>query len=565
MKIEGAGYPLSKIFNDDFLFTIPNYQRPYAWTTDETGQLLDDLLAALEDEHKEINQMNPYFLGNIVLIKNGRADAQVIDGQQRLTTLTILLSVLRELLDTENLNKYICQPRDEFSGSPARPRLLLRDRDQDFFQDYIQDAGGIVKLQSLPHAKLTDSQRNIAQNACLLMSKLSQELPEIEQLKRLTQFILQQCYLVAVSTPDLDSAYRIFSVLNNRGLDLSVTDILKADILGKIANQKALEEEQRLKEEQKYTQKWEDLEEDLGREAFTELFSHIRMIYAQKKQQQKVIKEFEEYVLPKVDTPQKFVDTILEPFATAFDDINKLNCSANMNRQEINQLFHWLHQIDHFDWKSPAILYLSRHQNQPDLLLSFFTNLERLAASLMIRRANINERIYRYTQLLKAIEANEDLSNSQSPLQLTTSETHEVLEILNGNLYQMTKIRLYVLTRLDVGLSDVEPNYDPAKVSIEHVLPQNPAEGSKWLKWFPTLEERLEYVHRLSNLVLLSRSKNSQAQNYDFDRKKEIYCNNKIANFALTIQARNETEWTKDVIERRQKALVQKLRGIWRL
>jgi uncharacterized protein with ParB-like and HNH nuclease domain len=107
MKIEGAGYPLSKIFNDDFLFTIPNYQRPYAWTTEETGQLLDDLLAALEDEHKEINQMNPYFLGNIVLIKNGKADAQVIDGQQRLTTLTILLSVLRELLNTENLNKYI--------------------------------------------------------------------------------------------------------------------------------------------------------------------------------------------------------------------------------------------------------------------------------------------------------------------------------------------------------------------------------------------------------------------------------------------------------------------------
>jgi hypothetical protein len=208
---------------------------------------------------------------------------------------------------------------------------------------------------------------------------------------------------------------------------------------------------------------------------------------------------------------------------------------------------------------------LSRHQNKPDLLLSFFTNLERLAASLMIRRANINERIYRYTQLLKAIEANEDLSNSQSPLQLTTSEIQEVIEILNGNLYQMTKIRLYVLTRLDVGLSDVEPNYDPAKVSIEHVLPQNPAEGSKWLKWFPTLEERQQYVHRLSNLVLLSRSKNSQAQNYDFDRKKEIYCNNKIANFALTIQARNENEWTKDVIERRQKALVQKLRGIWQL
>lgn len=96
IKIEGAGYPLGRIFGDDFLFTIPNYQRPYAWTTDETEQLLDDLLAALEDEHKKKSKMAPYFLGNIVLIKNGKYDAQLIDGQQRLTTITILLSVLRE-------------------------------------------------------------------------------------------------------------------------------------------------------------------------------------------------------------------------------------------------------------------------------------------------------------------------------------------------------------------------------------------------------------------------------------------------------------------------------------
>lgn len=565
IKIEGAGYPLGRIFGDNFLFTIPNYQRPYAWTTEETEQLLDDLLAALEDEPKEIDQMAPYFLGNIVLIKDNTSKAQVIDGQQRLTTLTILLSVLRNLLKTKDLDQYICQPENEFAGLPDSPRLLLRDRDQDFFRKHIQDANGLDSLQLFPLDKLSDSQRNLTQNTLCLLNKLSKRPLDNHQLKRLTQFILQQCYLVVVSTPDLDSAYRIFSVLNNRGLDLSVTDILKADILGKIATQKFLSEAKRIKEEEKYTKKWEDLEEDLEREAFTELFSHIRMIYAKKKQQQKVIKEFEEYVLPKVDTPQNFVDTILEPYATAFDELNRLNCSAKYNRQELNQLFKWLKRIDHFDWKPPAILYLSKHRSDPNLLLKFFQDLERLAASLMICRAKSHERILRYSQLLKAIEDSKDLFHNQDPLQLSDSEKEKVINILDGDLYQMTKIRLYVLTRLDIELSDVNPNYDLSKITIEHILPQNPSPESQWMQNFPLEQDIEKYVHRLGNLVLLSGPKNAKAQNYDFDTKKNKYFEDKIANFALTFHAKNETEWTKSVIEERQKELIGKLKEIWRL
>lgn len=97
VEIHGEERALQKIFCDDFIFEIPPYQRPYSWTTDEAGELLDDLLDVLDGGDPK--EADPYFLGSIVLAKErDDPDAEVIDGQQRLTTLTLLLSTLTEVL-----------------------------------------------------------------------------------------------------------------------------------------------------------------------------------------------------------------------------------------------------------------------------------------------------------------------------------------------------------------------------------------------------------------------------------------------------------------------------------
>jgi uncharacterized protein with ParB-like and HNH nuclease domain len=95
VRIEGKEYAIGKIFSDDFEFTIPGYQRPYSWDTEKAEALLNDLLSASGGENKKIEDIEPYFLGCIVLIKGKSRDAEVVDGQQRLTTLTILLAALR--------------------------------------------------------------------------------------------------------------------------------------------------------------------------------------------------------------------------------------------------------------------------------------------------------------------------------------------------------------------------------------------------------------------------------------------------------------------------------------
>lgn len=279
-------YPIRKIFSNDFIFSIPRYQRPYSWTTEHAGDLLQDLLDAL-NAAGDVDSSNPYFLGSVVLIKKeNSASAQVVDGQQRLTTLTILLSVLRfsgSQEDKSELTSYIYQKGRRFEGTKDQPRLTLRPKDQPFFWDYIQYEDGLEKLNGST-TKLSDSQKNIRDNALYLKKKVD-ELPE-ERRAELDMFIIQRCYLVAVSTPDLDSAYRIFSVLNDRGMELSHTDILKADIIGSMPEEF----------EDDYTNKWEATEEDLGRGTFQTLFGHIRMIRQKAKARDSLLKELRDYV-----------------------------------------------------------------------------------------------------------------------------------------------------------------------------------------------------------------------------------------------------------------------------
>jgi uncharacterized protein with ParB-like and HNH nuclease domain len=87
---------LTKIFSDDYVFSIPGYQRPYAWTTEQARELFDDLSGFMERDTGPIEEIPPYFLGSIVLIKAESSPmADVVDGQQRLTTLTILLAAIR--------------------------------------------------------------------------------------------------------------------------------------------------------------------------------------------------------------------------------------------------------------------------------------------------------------------------------------------------------------------------------------------------------------------------------------------------------------------------------------
>lgn len=558
--IQAAEHPIKDIFCKKYVFSIPPYQRPYAWEEEQAQALLGDFLGYLEKDTGSVDDINPYFLGSIVLIKTkDAAEADVVDGQQRLTTLTILLSVLRELVPEEYgeaFTSYLYDKANPLEGNENSYRLTLRDRDAQFFREYVQDKGGLQKLLELSDAALSDSQKNIRDNAKSLYTSI-EAMPGQERV-RLAQFIICRCFLVIVATPDFDSAYRIFSVLNDRGMDLTATDILKSEIIGNIPETK----------QENYTEIWEDMEELLGRDSFSDLFSHIRMIYRRAKPQGSVLKEFRAHVKPNpLEEPINFLEHVLRPNTNAYAEIQRCGYQSMQYADEINTYFQYLGRIDNADWIPPAIHYLSKYHSQPEQLRKFFKELDRLASVLMICRANINERIKRYSELLNYIDGDKDLYAPESPINVTPKECREAIQRLDGPLYLERKIRLYVLLRLDQALSTGEAVYAFKRITVEHVLPQHPSEGSQWLQWFPHEELREHYVHRLGNLALLSGYKNSKAQNFDFKTKKDTYFTDEEGStpFPLTSQVLKKNEWTPEVIEQRQELLMSRLKQLWRL
>jgi len=559
---------IREIFEGSYQFEIPDYQRPYAWTTEQAGELFDDLVSAMQDARAN-GATSQYFLGSIVLIKNDRdPKAMVVDGQQRLTTLTILFAALRAAWEAANyppgvksVTPFLYEEGDEMLGKATGYRFTAREEDATFFRQYIQEPGGIAQLVASTD-KLKDSRLRYRENATLLLEKAKALSPD--DLNALWKFLANDCSLVVISTPDLEAAYRIFSVLNNRGLDLAPIDIIKAEVLGSIRRIGGEDKDKA----RAYSKKWSAIESQLGRDAFGELFGHIRTIYAKQKQRATLVKEFQEYVT-EYKTPADLIDNVIQPYAEVWDFVRDADFEATEHAETINDYLSWLNRVDFKDWVPPALVYFKRFRQQPKLLAEFFKSLERLTYFLLVTKVGINERIETYAALTKEIEPETfkgDLA-ALTTLTLTDAQKRKFVAALDGDVYDdLPKARMALVLRLESLVRAPGVQLQDA-VSLEHVLPQTPPDGSDWIKWFPDEDERNGWTHRLANLVPLDRKKNSSASNYDFAKKKDAYFRGKgtASPFVLTQEVRSEKEWTPTLLAERQKRLVGVLKDHWNL
>ncbi|MBU5435172.1 DUF4357 domain-containing protein [Pseudoflavonifractor sp. MSJ-37] len=559
-KITGKEYSLHKIFGQDFEYHIPAYQRPYAWSTEETGVLFDDLYEFYQSEHS-----GNYFLGTIVLIKEeDKPECDVIDGQQRLTTLTILFSTLANQFKFHNdarnsCNNLLQESGDILAGIPAKPRMHLRDRDQAFFQQYIQEVK-IDALLQLDTASLTEVQRHIQENCKTLLERFETAFNQDEdRLIEFSQFLLKQCFLVAVTTDSQESAFRVFSVMNSRGLDLLPIDIIKSKVIGEVPQN----------EQDIYTQKWEDLENMAGRDGFNEVFTHTRTIFAKERPKKNLLEEFQEHVL-KGKKPEELIDTFLAPYAEAYVILKNSEYIASSHAEEVNDTLYWLNKIEDNDWMPSAIKFMAEHKDEPEYILWFIKKLERLSSYLYITKQDINHRIERYKRVLAEMESrpDHDLSGPLTSVELTIEEKKRFYQALDDKIYTKTpRRRNYIVQRLDSFVSDGGARYDKKQFTIEHVLPQHPAKDGEWDRLWPEQETRDYWCDRIANLVPLTKGNNSSAQNYDFAVKKRNYfqAKNGTTSYSLTAQIINIDSWTPEVVKKRQEELLKIFSVNWEL
>lgn len=543
------------LLGGDNSFLVPDYQRPYSWTDVEVGELWEDLSLAFGDNHEEVA---PYFLGSIVLSTTEQEKVfELIDGQQRLTTLTVLLACIRKRLPKEKaagISLFLYDEGNEFKSIPPRYRLTLRSRDNELFRTAILEPNGIDLFGQIADQELEDPQRNLIENSKYLLEKIDEFPPD--RLSEFAKFLAQQVTFVKIIAPDRDYAVKIFVTLNDRGLDLSFVDVLKSEILAAIPDP----------DRPKYVARWEALESDLGREQFEGVFSDIRMIHTRRKLKTTVEKEFRDSVQP-LKNPKLFFQEWLEPMCRAVSWITDHEFPSQTLGQPINRLLFWLSEhADNADWYPSLSYFLVKNEGKAQTVLDFLQAFDRFVSGLMFLRATPSERIRRHAQVIREIAQGLSPQRPGGSLALTPEECSKIKSFLNGPIYAKPWLAQYALLRLDERLSAEGAKYDHAVISVEHVLPQSPKPSSKWMIWWNNEAIRLEATHRIGNLVLLNRRKNTSASNSEFDDKKlKYFRKGGISTFAITTQVLNETEWTPAVFEKRQNELLKLLTDLWQL
>lgn len=553
-------------------FRIPEYQRPYVWEDDQVTELLDDVMQA-----RTSNPESQYFLGSMVLSKNTKEEGttkyeeyDLLDGQQRLTTLFLITAVVRDLTPKTNSSRLktchetIFQMANPDDNIPERLRIVfdIRNQVKDFINEYVKKDNGTAKEDELK-LKIANkdediSIRNMAKAILTIRKYFSNN-----HIDDFFPYLRSNVLMIYVSADELEDAFRLFTVMNSRGLKLRNSDILKADNLGRIKDSaKRLD----------CAKKWEETENYFA-EDFDAFLSHLRTILVKQKAAVSLLKEFEDNIyypksydrttktktklpplLSKGEDTFKFVDKYKKHFEQLFDNEN-YDLTGSFKLYNLLQLMKKGFEADL--WIAPLLRYYDKFKT--DNLINFIIALENKFANDWLIGLTPTTRIENINAIIQTIDnakaSNEILQNS-----CLTINAKDLLVVLEGNIYGRRAAR-YVLLKLDLLYHGHTTKFEmPSTISIEHILPQNPYDNSQWKKDFTDLQ-REEWANKLGNLVLISRRKNSAQGNKDYFDKKDKYFKNNVELFSNSVRIYNHyPSWTMVDLEKNHKDVSLKIK-----
>lgn len=540
---------LSSIFAPSAQLSMPPYQRSYSWGQREALELLTDLVDSAETK-------TPHFVGAIVLNKGAREGVlEIVDGQQRLTTLTILLAVLRDLEKDKSrsdaLHALIADEPRPLLGEAANWRLTLNHMDGPFFRHAIQTPGATLSLNSDPGE--TESQRRMIQNAKALQGKV-RELTE-KQRRELSDVVMNGCALVRVVVSDKDQGFKVFRVLNTRGKEPDAHDIIKTELFQRSKFD--------TKEASYYAERWAEHEAVLGGAAFDDLLRQIRAIY-DKSSKGELISAFLKNVIPKISA-RKFLDEVLPRYVEAYHLITTARTQEGQHAKLISDKLNQMRALDQASWRAPALKFLVERGVDDPRAPEFFTKLERLAYVIMLVVTDRDQRNKRFAKVSDNIGNDRALYGRNSPFNISKDEARRVHERMLGRFAtfgQRRAMSLRLNACLDGGFT-IAPESD---ATVEHVLPRNIQEDSHWMITWPDPAKRREQCDTLGNFVLLTNKVNQKADRHDYRAKKEVYFNGGGGDaFALTRDLVDQEAWTSEVVRKRTEHLAEILMREWEL
>ena len=551
---------IKDIFDKEWFYNIPEYQRPYVWGKDQVETLLDDITTAMErDSNKE------YFLGcmiwNTKKSKENFNYQDILDGQQRFITLYLLQGVIRDLSKAPELKQEVkerlLQEGNKYRGIPKRNRIefIIRN-DESFLEKYLLEENGTLKLDEIKKISSNKlegtSIRNMA-NAILVMNKWwkSKEKETKENFQNYLDsfyiYLSNKVLLLFLATPNnLDDAYNLFTVLNSRGLQLQVSDILRAQNLRVIKNDD---------DRKKFAERWNEYENriDTPLKSFDEflwMIVYIKMKY-RSDENQSLTKAFDFMYRKKLIEPGNNTFELIGKYIKHFEDITNENIVDDKSGFFFSNLIYVMTTTVGNTFLPALLHYKECFGNYR--ILEFLIKLDNLCSAYwLLSKRSLQSRIFmilrRIDELSKANKPNEaadkllvneilayDYQDKKAATKIDIKELFELLDRENWGSFSGSKINKtkYLLLKLDLIISNFHTRiyFNRTQSSVEHLMPRK----IKLEDWKVSTAEHQLWLHRLGNIVLLDKKKNSSLSNSSFEKKKSKYRG--------AIENRSNTNW----------------------
>lgn len=552
---------LLKFLKDSPQFVIPIYQRTYSWTEKECRQLWDDILRAGNND-----EISAHFIGSVVYVEQGlysvssQSPLLVIDGQQRLTTVTLLIAALAEaLVDEEAIedfsprklrNYYLVNPEED---GERHYKLILSQTDKPSLFAILNEAE-----QPADHSIRIMANFGLFQD---LLAKHKGDLPAI--CKGVAKLMIVDISL----SRDQDNPQLIFESMNSTGRELSQADLIRNYVL------MGLEPELQTKLYEKY---WRPMELAFGQEAYSTHFDPFMRHYLTVRTGEipnvrEVYEAFKKYASsPKVN------EAGVEELVAEVRAYAGYFCAMALGKEtepELSRAFHDLRELK-VDVAYPFLLELYQDFATGVLSADDFLKAVRLVESYVFRRAvcaiPTNSMNKTFANLGKSLKKDRYLESLEAAFLLLPSyrrfpkDDEFKRELKLRDLYGF-RSRSYWLRRLENFGRKERVAVD--EFTIEHILPQcdnNPdkvpaawreALGDDWLNVWET------YCHTLGNLTLTGY--NSEYSNRTFAEKRDMEGGFADSPLRLNKMLRTASAWDKQGIETRADALASEAVAVW--
>ncbi len=547
---------LTRLMQGPKQFLIPIFQRTYSWTHANCDQLFKDIVNAGSSQ-----QIQSHFIGSLVLISSQSTSAsipqwQVIDGQQRLTTVTLLIAALLDRAKELGCEVVAATPlaaireyylSNTYGEGDTKYKLLLTKGDKPALCN-------LIEQKELPE----NSSVNVRQNYQYFYSVIT----DIEKVEAVYQGILKLKVVEVILMSGQDDPQAIFESLNSTGVDLSQADLIRNYVL--------MRQEHEL-QTSLYEEQWYPMEQQFGA-VYAEKFDRFAQDFLTlKTESNNLLKSRDVYLTFKhwftTQTQEKLVPEVLAElckyagYYTAFSLLKEKDAELRKAFVDLRGLV---------EVASPVVIKLYDLYEGDFLSKSEFITALRLLASYVLRRSACDMQTRSlgntFAALAHKISADAPLESLKVALARFSKnsrfpqDTEFYQALLHRDLYE-SRICRYVLDRLQ---NNSKEKVDTASFTIEHVMPQNPDLHKDWQLMLGDNWDEVQqtWLHRLGNLTLTAY--NSEYQDFPFEKKKTITGGfNESPLRLLNKDIQDKPQWTEAEMQVRAERLAKDALKIW--